>query len=133
MTIVLPGRVPSKKNSKRIICFGSKPRVLPSLAYEQWHEAMLWHLKVKRPKRFPETRVTVAIVIYADSMRLFDLSNSAESVMDLLVEAEIIEDDSWRWVPQLMVYFGGLDRKAPRAEVTIEPADVPISILKTAC
>ena len=26
------------KNSKQVVCFGKKPRVLPSKAYNEWHK-----------------------------------------------------------------------------------------------
>jgi len=36
LTIILPGSIRSKKNSKRIFARGRFKRVLPSLAYEAW-------------------------------------------------------------------------------------------------
>jgi hypothetical protein len=32
---------------------------------------------------------------FAENRRRFDLTNAAESVMDLLVDAEILADESW--------------------------------------
>ena len=50
-----------------------------------------------------------------------DLSNKAESIMDLLVDNGVIEDDNWFEVPALASTFGGVDKANPRAEVVIEP------------
>lgn len=51
--------------------------------------------------------------------RKSDLSNKAESIMDLLVDCKIILDDSWQEVPELLLKSAGIDRKNPRAEVEI--------------
>lgn len=119
MTITLPGRVPSKKNSKRVFCQGARPRVLPSEAYVAWHEEMMLRLHRHRPKT-PATSVSVAITFFAENRRRFDLTNAAESVMDLLVDAGILADDSWAVVPQVHLSFGGVEPKTARAEILIK-------------
>lgn len=62
----------------------------------------------------------VSITFYPNTRRRFDLSNAAESVMDLLVDAAILADDSWSVVLDLSLHFGEVDPKNPRAEVNIE-------------
>jgi Holliday junction resolvase RusA-like endonuclease len=119
VTISLPGRVPSKKNSKRIVNAGGRPRLISSEAFLAWHEDMMIRIRPYRPKT-PIVRASVAITFFAENKRRFDLSNAAESVMDLLVDAEILADDSWAVVPDLTLRFGGLDVKAPRAEVEVK-------------
>jgi hypothetical protein len=118
VTITLPGRVPSKKNSKRIFCTSGRPRVLSSEAFIAWHEEMMLRVRRYRPAK-PIPQAVVSITFYPDTRRMFDLSNAAESVMDLLVDAEILADDSWSVVPDLALHFGAVDAKNPRAEVEI--------------
>ncbi len=115
MTITLPGRVPSKKNSKRIFCASGRPRVLSSEAYVTWHEEMMLRVRRHRPKT-PILSASVAITFFAESRRRFDLTNAAESVMDLLVDAGILADDSWTVVPRLDLRFGGVESSNARAE-----------------
>jgi Holliday junction resolvase RusA-like endonuclease len=120
MHLVLPGRVPSKKNSKRIINAGGRPRLISSEAFLAWHEEMMLRIRRHRPKK-PIARAAVALQFFADSRRRFDLSNAAESVMDLLVDAEIIEDDSAFLVSDLHLQLGGIEPKNARVEVEITP------------
>ncbi len=71
-----------------------------------------------RPAK-PILQAKVSITFYPDTRRTFDLSNAAESVMDLLVDAAILADDSWSVVPDLSLHFGEVDPKNPRAEIGI--------------
>lgn len=118
MTLTLPGRVPSKKNSKRIVQVGGRPRLISSAAYLAWHEEQMLRIRAHRPKK-PIASAHVAITFFAENRRRFDLSNAAESVMDLLVDAGFLADDSWVVVPELLVRFGGVTSRHARAEVTL--------------
>lgn len=62
----------------------------------------------------------VEIVFWWPDKRRCDLSNKAETVMDLLVEKKILQDDNWMIVPKLILTSGGIDRMNPRAVVVIE-------------
>jgi hypothetical protein len=62
----------------------------------------------------------VAITIFAPNKVKDDISNKAESIMDLLVDNGVIEDDNWFEVPALYLAFGGVDKENPWAEVLIE-------------
>jgi hypothetical protein len=116
--IILKGRIPSKKNSKQIVCRGRFPLVLPSRAYEVWHEEKMWELKAQRIGRIEKVS-KIEIVIFAPDVRKSDLTNKAESLMDLLVDAEIIEDDNWFVCPEVNIKFGGVDRENYRGEIKI--------------
>jgi hypothetical protein len=122
MHLVLPGRVPSKKNSKRIIQAGGRPRLISSEAFLAWHEEMMLRVRRYRPKT-PIASAHVAITFFAENRRRFDLSNAAESVMDLLVDAEILADDSWAVVPELHLLFGGVAPGNARTEIEVTPSN----------
>jgi Holliday junction resolvase RusA-like endonuclease len=109
-----------KKNSKRIIHAGGRPRLISSEAFVAWHEEMMLRVRRFRPKT-PIASAHVAITFFAENRRRFDLSNAAESVMDLLVDAEILADDSWAVVSDLHLTFGGVAPKNARADVEIIP------------
>lgn len=121
MKFTIEGRIPSKKNSKRIVMFGKRPAIITSKDYQVWHEATMYVLKLQMPKKLilrPPHKVE--ITIFAPNMVKSDLTNKAESIMDLMVDMGIIEDDNWFLVTELTLRFGGLDREFPRAEIKVE-------------
>ena len=119
MTLTLLGNVPAKKNSKRLISRGGRRFFVPSQLHEDWHTEQLWKLTSVK-ERFQ--RAKVSVVFYFPDRRRKDLSNALESVLDLLVDAEILADDSWEHLPEVHVRFGGVDKR-PRAEVEVTDID----------
>lgn len=115
--ITINGRVPSKKNSKIMRCFGSRPMLLPSKNYKDWHKeaskSLVGTSKV-------ENIESIKLTIYAPDRRAGDLTNKAESIMDLLVDNGVIEDDNWNVVPSVILCFGGVDKENPRVEIEIK-------------
>lgn len=117
MKLIIKGRIPSKKNSKNIVVRGGKPLIISSKRYRKWEEEHLWLLKGQDNI---ETPVACTLTFYAPDKRITDLSNKCESIMDLLVEARIIEDGNWFEVPKLNLVFAGVDRENPRCEVELK-------------
>lgn len=60
----------------------------------------------------------IKILFYFESLRVADLTNKAESVMDLLVDYQVIEDDNWCIVPEITLR-GELRRGRPGCEIFI--------------
>lgn len=118
ISITLKGDIPSKKNSKRMICRGARPLILPSKAYEDWHEEQLWALKPYGRLMLTKVKL-LSVVFYPSTARKADSGNKYQSVTDLLVDAGIIEDDNWFVLKEERQRFGRVDRKNPRAEVII--------------
>ncbi len=118
--ITIPSRIPSKKNSKRIIQVHGRPIIISSKDYLDWEKDALVYLKGIKINGKIEG---IVIKIFADSKRKSDLTNKAESIMDALVKAEVIEDDNWFVVPELLLKFGGVDKENPRAEIVIKSID----------
>ena len=113
MTITITGHIPSKKNSKRLV----RGRLISSKAYMKWHDEKMWEMKqYKAPKHFFGT---VRLTFYARDKRKNDLTNKAESIMDLLVDSGILPDDNWYEVPRLYMEFKGIEKDNPRCEVTL--------------
>ena len=115
-SIVLVGRIPSKKNSKQIIRRGNRSMLVSSRAHGVWHADALWQLKEQRIRAM-EGRIGIEMMFYFPDKRRADLTNKAESVMDLLVDAGIIKDDNASVCPEVLLRFGGVDRERPRVEV----------------
>lgn len=115
MLIELSGRIPSKKNSKIMVCRGRTPMLLPSAKYKEWHTEASAQLPKPDKKKYHNIHIT----IYAPDKRKADLTNKAESIMDLLVDNKIIEDDNWFVMENVCLLFGGVDKDNPRAIIEL--------------
>ena len=90
--------------------------LVSSRAHGVWHADALWQLKEQRTRPM-EGKIGVEMMFYFPDKRRADLTNKAESVMDLLVDAGIIKDDNASVCPEVLLRFGGVDRERPRVEV----------------
>lgn len=116
MKIILKGRIPSKKNSKQIINRGGRSFLISSVNYRLWEEAQLWLLpKIKAP--IQECRIN-AYFYFPDRLRA-DLSNKFESIADLLVKGNILQDDNWKVLKEVHQFAMGVDKLNPRVEIEI--------------
>lgn len=122
LIIKLTGRIPSKKNSKQWIFRGGRKFLVPSANYSAWHEEKLWELKQYKVKN-PITRCKIEILIFFPDNIKSDLTNKAESLMDLLVDYGILEDDNHKICYDLRLVSGGVDKDNPRAIITINYED----------
>ena len=91
---------------------------IPSKDYRDWHETASFQILAQHPKKL-ESGSSVCITIYSADKRPADLTNKAESIMDLLVDMGILEDDNWFVCPRIYLEFGGVDKLNPRAIVNI--------------
>lgn len=127
ISITFLGRVPSKKNSKRMVMRGRKPILLSSEAYIKWEETQLW-LLTQTPKLEFEAIGCVASFWFPDA-RTTDLSNKWESIADCLVKANVLPDDSVSYLTDVRLLYKGIDRINPRVELMFFPV-VPIASVK---
>ena len=112
--IIIYGSTPSKKNSKIISCRGNRPCLFPSANYTSWHKDALQQLS----KEKSITSKEISITFFAGDNRKFDLTNKAESIMDTLVDAGLLEDDNYSVISDLHLKFGGVDKGNARCEIT---------------
>jgi Holliday junction resolvase RusA-like endonuclease len=117
ITLTITGDVPSKKNSKQIVYVKQRPLVIPSSNYTKWHKQALSQLLGQKPITTPIERVD--LTFYPSTKRRADATNKAESAMDLLVDAGIIEDDNWFVIPEVRTKLGEVDRQNPRVQIEI--------------
>ena len=123
MKIVIHGHVPSKKNSKRLVYAGHRPVLISSKAYMAWHTVASYELASQVKGSAQRIALSgpheIEITIFAATRRKEDLTNKAESVMDLLVDMGVLADDNWTEVPRVCLQYGGYDKSNPRAEIEI--------------
>ena len=62
----------------------------------------------------------VTLSFWAPDKRAADLTNKAESIMDLLVDRGILSDDNWHIIPNIELQFKGIDKINPRCYIYIE-------------
>lgn len=66
----------------------------------------------------------VTYTIYYPTKRAFDVDNIGSVITkfthDALVEFEILEDDNYHFVQEIVFKFGGVDKENPRCDVVIE-------------
>lgn len=118
IVLTIKGRIPSKKNSRNIFFRRGRLMNIPSAKYKEWHKSATEQLK-RVPKKHLEDIESIIIEFYAPDKRATDLTNKAESVMDLLVDTGIIKDDNWYIVRRIALIFKGVDKLNPRALVSI--------------
>lgn len=128
----------TKKNSMDIVSFGKKcfhcgkrqyTKLVQGKANREYTEAALWQLNPKPPRPI-DCAVNVKCLFYMQTHRKVDSLNLLATVDDLLVEAQILEDDNSRIV---VAHDGSrvlYDKNNPRVEITITkmPADEQMSL-----
>lgn len=113
------------KTAKRIIDFlsgkdGLKVYIQNSVKYTGWvseqvpvikEQALVWEEKFgKYGLKFPLTNATIKVYHYWNDKMERDLTNKLDSITDLLVDAGIIENDSWQVLNRIHSegeYYGG--------------------------
>ena len=118
MKLIISGRIPSKKNSKYVVVARGRPFFIPSPNYQAWHKEQSWKIK-KSAGLYKGDIDSITLEFYFPDNRKADMTNKAESVMDLLVDNKIIDDDAWQIVPYLTLISRGIDKVNPRVEVNI--------------
>jgi len=120
INLVVHGATPSKKNSNKINCMGKYPRTYKTKSFREWYAMAIEELKLTCNSVKPlETTQCINLTFYTVDKRKRDLTNIAESIMDLLVDGEVIEDDNVYIISRMTLNFGGLDREDPRCEIEI--------------
>lgn len=122
------GQVPSKKNNKRLLKNSrtGKMFIASSEKFNEWHNQAMMDLCFRLNKDrdvFRNKQVEIELTFYNSDNRRHDLDNMTSSVLDLLVDAEFIDDDCCKAVNKVVAIFGGVDRQMPRVEVEINSVD----------
>lgn len=123
IAVFLAGRIPSKKNSKQMVFARGRRFIIPSKQYIMWHDEKEDEIRAAmtayRLVQLPLTKVEIKITItFPDNIKA-DLTNKAESIMDLLVDVGILEDDNHKVCQLLTLISGGVDKTKSGAQIEI--------------
>ena len=112
------GNIPSKKNSRQLFVRNGRVMNVPSKRYKEWHKNASIEL-IDRHAKFKGV-LEIKMAFWLENNRRADLDNKCQSILDLLQDCEIIEDDRWQIVRRLVIEGVGIDRENPRVEVTVK-------------
>lgn len=96
VTLVLEGRIPSKKNSRVSTRSG---RNFPSKDFYDWQADAIQQVRMQTKERF-YTPVRIDFTLYFGTLGKADSDNKRTSILDMLVEAFVLKDDNWLDVPK---------------------------------
>jgi Holliday junction resolvase RusA-like endonuclease len=118
--LVFEGNVPSKKNSRINRGDGKS---FPSKNYIDWENDALKQVRAQTRQRFLKP-VSVEVIIYFGTNARADLDNRLTSILDMLVDALVLQDDKWQNIPMMQVQAEHRPRK-PGAFVRITELESP--------
>lgn len=123
MTLVISGECPSKKNSRINTRSG---RSFPSKRYTAWLNSALIQLVDqiadfrRNGKQLAfERGLELTVTFYHGDLKRRDSDNQLSSVLDMLVDAQVIPDDNWEILP-IKHIFDAYDKGNPRCVISLE-------------
>lgn len=108
----------TKKNSQQIIFAKGRYMVIPSKAYKQFERDCLKQIKAIYRQKINRP-INIKATFYMQTRRKVDLTNLLEAVDDMLVKAEVIQDDNRDIIAghdRSRVYY---DKENPHIEIEI--------------
>lgn len=120
----------TKKNSQQIIFAKGRRLIIPSKLYQQFEKDCLSQIEDSLRKNI-SSPVNIKAVFYTKEKRRVDLTNLLEALDDMLVKAEVIEDDCRDIIAShdgSRVYY---DKENPRIEVEIEEVKGEYEVWRT--
>ena len=117
--ITIKGRVPSKKNSRDARVSKGRLFTVANEKYQAWHADATLQIKALPKIHTIHNPHDIQIDFYFPDNLRCDLTNKAESVMDLLVDNGILFDDRWQVTGPLYLRPAGIDKENPRVIIWI--------------
>lgn len=122
---IIRGETPAKKNSRIVLRNG---RNIPSKKYQEWHrdatEQIHRQAELQASELFPLVPITeeisVVLTFTHGDQRRRDSDNGTCSILDLLVDCGILEDDKWQIVRAIQVR-NLYDKGNPQCLIEIKP------------
>lgn len=106
MIFFVPGVIPSKKNSKRIVHCKGRPMIISSSDYIKWEKKAVRLFEIDKVNQKPIGEVvSVYISFKLPDNRRRDLTNMAEGILDAMVKAGVIKDDCWKYVRHITLVW----------------------------
>jgi len=119
LKLVLYGRPITKKNSQRIVKAGRFSKILPSKQFVEYEKSCLEQLKIHN-KPTLNKQYNMKCIYYMPTRHRVDLVNLLEGTCDILVNAEVIEDDNCKIIGSHDGSKVLYDKENPRVEVEFE-------------
>ena len=123
MKLTIAGNTPSQKNGKEIAINRKTGQrfVRSNDRVKAWQEHAIQSLSSQfNGYQLTDYPVNITLVFYFDNLRRHDLDNACAGVMDALVKAGVLVDDSVKYVECLTLQYGGLDKEQPRVEIYLD-------------
>lgn len=100
--IKIEGSTPSKKNSRKVNFKTKRTYLDPK--FQLWYEQALIQVNahIKSKEQIDET-LAFDICFYHSTKRRKDPDNGLSSVLDLLVDTEVLIDDNWKVLPFIIL------------------------------
>lgn len=117
MHFTIIGETPAKKNSRITLKNGM---TIPSKRYQDWHKVALSEILQQAEEPVPiDYPVKITLIFTHGDLRRRDSDNGCSSILDLLTDAEILEDDNWNIVQEIAI-FNRYEKNLPKCEILIE-------------
>lgn len=99
---IIEGETPAKKNSRITLPDG---RTIPSKRYRDWHKLALNQVNKQKPIDMAplNEELNISLTFIHGDLRRRDSDNGCSSILDLLQDAKVIEDDSWKIVRNITI------------------------------
>lgn len=121
------GQVVGKKNSKVIsinqhtgrpfVRMNDRAKAQEREMVENFAYDMVYYKR--KPEDFQDKRIEVIVEIWNQDNRKHDLDNQLSTILDALVKAKVLPDDSQNTVMKVTAEYKGVDREDPRALITV--------------
>lgn len=121
------GQVTGKKNSKMIAInrHTGKPFVKMNERAKQQEKEMVenfsYDMKFNNltPEDFAGRHIEVIVEVWNQDKRKHDLDNQLSTILDALVKAKVLPDDSQETVGKVSAEYKGVDKEDPHAYITV--------------
>jgi Holliday junction resolvase RusA-like endonuclease len=118
MMIHIPLETPSKKNSR--VVDRRTGRTFPNKRYTEWHKAASLYVRQQRAHPLDEGPFALYLEFtHGDRIRR-DSDNGVSSILDLLVDCGVLQDDNWMVVSKI-VTTNLYDKGNPGVQISIIP------------
>ncbi|RVU54856.1 RusA family crossover junction endodeoxyribonuclease [Anaerosphaera multitolerans] len=118
MKLILYGKPITKKNSSQIFKRGNRAFIAPSKQYMQYEKDCLAQITGKYKKNL-NGKYNLACIYYMPAKHKVDLVNLLSATCDILVKAEVIEDDNCNILVSHDNCRVLYDKENPRVEIEL--------------
>lgn len=108
---------PPKKNNR--ITNRKTGKTFPSKRYQEWHKIASEAISDHIPTNPIESTIEVKMIFKWPDKRRRDMTNFAESIMDLIVDNKMLVDDNWYVCGYITLISGEIDRVNPHIRLMI--------------